>query len=87
VEGCTDVENTLDSEGRWTNSVDGLPLNNSSVYYYTYYSSVLAALEQCPDALPVLDQLAASFSGDAVVMGIVNENYTICGRSAASEGQ
>lgn len=78
VKGCSDVQNSLDSEGRWTVSVEGLPLDNNTLVYYYTFGSVLAALEQCPEAVPVLDQLAANYAGDAVVMGIVNESYTIC---------
>jgi tetratricopeptide (TPR) repeat protein len=78
VSGCSDVQNSLDSDGRWAVSVEGLPLNNSTVTYYYYFGSVLAALEQCDEAVPILDQLSAQFSGDAVVMGIVEIGYETC---------
>lgn len=86
VTGCSDVQNSLDSDGRWTVSVDGLPLNNNTVTYYYYFGSVLAALEQCDEALPILDELGTVYSGDAIVMGIVNEGYTICGAPVAGGG-
>lgn len=83
VVGCSDVQNTIDSEGRWTVSVDGLPLDNNTLAYYYRFGARLAALEQCPEAMPILDELAANYAGDAVVMGIVNESYTICDSSIA----
>jgi tetratricopeptide (TPR) repeat protein len=85
VSGCTDVENIEGSEGRWIVSVGGLPLDNNTLIYYYTFASVLAALEKCDEATPILDELAGSFAGDAVVMGIVNENYTICRNVTASE--
>lgn len=78
VKGCSDVQNSLDSEGRWVTSVDGLPLDNNTLVYYYTFGSVLAALDQCEEALPVLDELSISYPGDAIVMGIVNESYNIC---------
>jgi tetratricopeptide (TPR) repeat protein len=87
VEGCTDVENSTDSDGRWTVAVDGLPLDNNTLIYYYTYGSRLAALNQCDLAIPVLDVVGASYPGDAVVMGIVNESYAVCENLAASSAQ
>lgn len=86
VTGCSDVQNSLDSDGRWTTSVSGLPLDNNTLAYYYTYGSVLAALEQCDQAVPILDMLSASYPGDAVVMGIVNIGYETCGGPTASGG-
>ena len=82
VNGCSDVQNSQDSERRWTASVNGLPLDDNTYPYYYFYGSVLAALGQCDKALPILNELSSSYGGDAVVMGIVNESYTICGRQS-----
>ncbi len=83
VNGCSDVQNGIDSDGRWAVSVPGMALDNNTLVYYYTFGSVLAALEQCPEALPVLDELSVTYAGDAVVMGIVNESYTICGAPVA----
>lgn len=86
VEGCSDVQNTTDSDGRWTVSVEGLPLDNNTLIYYYTYGSRLAALNQCDRAIPMLDRVGAAYPGDAVVMGIVNESYAVCENLAASSG-
>jgi tetratricopeptide (TPR) repeat protein len=83
TEGCSDVQNTADSDGRWTVPVDGLPLDNNTLVYYYTYGSRLAALNQCDRAIPVLDLVSANYSVDAIVMGIVNESYTVCQNLAA----
>lgn len=84
VEGCSDIQNTADSDGRWTISVRGLPLDNNTLIYYYTYGSRLAALNQCDRATPILDEVAAAYPGDAIVIGIVNESYTVCENLAAS---
>ena len=84
VEGCSDVQNTTDSDGRWTVAVDGLPLDNNTLIYYYTYGSRLAALNQCDRAIPVLDLVGATYPGDAIVMGIVNESYTVCENLASN---
>ncbi|MEX1247583.1 MAG: tetratricopeptide repeat protein [Anaerolineales bacterium] len=84
VSGCSDVENIEASEGRWTVAVGGLPLDNNTLVYYYTFGSVLAALEQCDEAVPILDALSANYAGDALVMGIVKESYTICQAVTAS---
>jgi len=86
VGGCSDVQNSLDSVGRWVTPVSGLPLDNNTLVYYYTFGSVLAALEQCDEALPVLDALSATYPGDAVVMLIVAESYTICDGTVVSDG-
>jgi tetratricopeptide (TPR) repeat protein len=84
VSGCSDVQNSEASEGRWTVAVGGLPLDDNTLIYYYTFASVLAALEQCEEATPVLDVLSASYPGDAIVMGIVGIGYETCSGFAAS---
>jgi tetratricopeptide (TPR) repeat protein len=86
VEGCSDVQNTTDSDGRWTVSVEGLPLDNNTVVYYYTYGGRLAALNQCDRAVPILDVVSNAYPGDAIIMGIVNESYTVCENLAAGTG-
>ncbi|MEX2144280.1 MAG: tetratricopeptide repeat protein [Anaerolineales bacterium] len=86
VSGCSDVQNSADSLGRWVNSVNGLPLDNNTLAYYYTFGSVLAALEHCGEAIPVLNALGATYPGDAVVMGIVNESLNICEGTVANDG-
>ncbi|MCW5877810.1 MAG: tetratricopeptide repeat protein [Anaerolineales bacterium] len=83
VNGCSDVQNSLDSLGRWTNSVQGMPLDDNTLVYYYTYGSVLAALQDCPTAMPILDELRQTYAGDSIVMGIVQQNYAICGQPLA----
>jgi tetratricopeptide (TPR) repeat protein len=81
VEGCTAEETTNlgDPLGLELGvPVEGLPLNDfTAVYYYTY-GSVLAALNQCAQALPVLNQVAEQYPTDPVAMPIVQESLLIC---------
>lgn len=59
----------------------GLPLSSQTVaYYYLRYGSVLAALDLCDQAVPVLAQVATAYPDDPVMRSIISENYTICGR-------
>jgi hypothetical protein len=67
--------------------VEGLPLDNNTLIYYYTYGSLLAALNQCDRAIPILDLVGATYPGDAVVMGIVNESYTVCQNLAGSADQ
>lgn len=78
VVGCTAAENELASNGRWVVDVAGMELNDVTLLYYYTYGSVLAALNQCDDAFPILEQISAGYSGDAVTMAIVEENYAVC---------
>ncbi len=88
VYGCTAEENevaqTLTGEGI---RVEGLPLTSLEVaYYYVRYGSVLAALNRCDDARPVLEQLLAIYGNDPIIPGIVAENYEICRILAGESG-
>ncbi|HKY79701.1 MAG TPA: tetratricopeptide repeat protein [Anaerolineales bacterium] len=87
VSGCSDAQNSADSEGRWVTSVNGLPLDNNTLAYYYTFGSVLAALEQCGEAMPILTALSEAYAGDAVVMLIVNEGINICQGTVASDGE
>jgi tetratricopeptide (TPR) repeat protein len=84
VEGCTAEQISAASDGRWNVDVTGMPLDDATLVYYYTFGSVLAALDQCDEAGPVLDALQASYSGDGVVMGIVNESLQVCSNLAAA---
>ncbi len=72
--GCTAEENEIASVG-----VAGLPLTSLEVaFYYLQYGSVLAALNFCPDAYPVLNQVEQAYGSNPVVAGIIAENRNIC---------
>lgn len=59
----------------------GLPLSSQTVaYYYLRYGSVLAAVNLCDQALPVLNQVGQAYPEDTVMRAIIEENYLICGR-------
>ncbi|HEY56984.1 MAG TPA: tetratricopeptide repeat protein [Anaerolineae bacterium] len=60
-------------------AVDPLPLTNTTVaFYYASYASVLAALDRCDQALPVMDRVDAAYPNDPVLQGISRENRAIC---------
>lgn len=73
VEGCTAVENE-----EMGVDVSGLSLTNETAVYYYIYGSVLAALDQCDQALIVLEQVRQGFSNDETIMAIVEESELIC---------
>lgn len=80
VYGCAPEENEaatrLLGEGV---AVQGLPLSSLEVaYYYLRYGSVLASLNQCDLADPVLDEVMAAFGTDTTIASIVAENREIC---------
>ncbi|MCJ7717335.1 MAG: hypothetical protein MUO54_12565 [Anaerolineales bacterium] len=87
VVGCTAEENEVGGV-----AVQALDLNNFDVaYYYARYGSVLAALSQpetnyCPEALEVMAELKAVYSGDVILMSIVAENEAICNQLEATPG-
>jgi tetratricopeptide (TPR) repeat protein len=65
--------------------VDGLLLSNSTLEYYYTYASALAfysgtdqAPNGCAQAEVLHQQLLGQFTGDLIVMGIVDENREIC---------
>lgn len=65
--------------------VEGLPLASGSIeYYYTYaaalayYSGTEIAPSGCTDAERIHEQLLQQYGDDLIVMGIVEENRSIC---------
>jgi tetratricopeptide (TPR) repeat protein len=66
-------------------AVVGLPLSNSSVVYYYVYGSVLAAFNMCDKALDILEQVRIVYSGDELIMGIVQESEYICALFESNE--
>lgn len=78
VEGCSADEND------WAVDVAGMPLNDATLPYYYTFGSVLAALDQCTEATPVLEALRASYAADPVVMGIVDESFQVCANLAGN---
>ena len=74
VYGCTAEENEVGET-----QVEGLPLSSIEVaYYYLRYGSVLASLNMCDEAEPVLAQVMESYGWDTTIAAIVTENHNIC---------
>jgi tetratricopeptide (TPR) repeat protein len=73
VEGCLAIENEEQEV-----AVIGLELQNSTVFFYSRYGSVLAALNECQKAEEILNQVGNAFSSDEIIMGIVEEGLFIC---------
>lgn len=72
--GCSAADNELAGV-----DVEGLPLTSLEVaFYYLQYGSVLAALNMCPEAYPVLAEVEAAYGGNSVVAGIIEEDLNIC---------
>jgi tetratricopeptide (TPR) repeat protein len=64
-----------------TITIEPMPLSSLTVaYYYIRYGSVLAALDLCAQAFPVLDAVGDAYPNDPVITSILEENYAICGR-------
>ncbi|MBX3003627.1 MAG: tetratricopeptide repeat protein [Anaerolineales bacterium] len=78
VRGCTAEQNQ-----QWGVAVTGMPLSDSTLHYYNTFGSVLAALDYCEDAFPILEAVRASFSHDPISMAIVDENFQVCANLAA----
>lgn len=86
VDGCS-VQQVIDLEigVEVETAIVGLDLNPVTALYYYTYSSVLAALHHepsghiyCPDAIEIMRELRATYPSDDLIMGIVQENETIC---------
>ncbi len=74
VYGCEAAENEVAGI-----AVTGLPLSNIEVaYYYVQYGTVLASLNMCDEAEPVLAEVMGAFGGDPVIASIVAESRAIC---------
>ena len=80
VSGCSAIENE-----DWQVDVSGMALNDDTLVYYYTYGSVLAALDHCDEAFPILDAVRASYAADAVVMDIVTESFQVCENLAAQK--
>jgi len=68
-------------------TIEGMPLSGSTVVYYYTYGSALAGMarpynDNCTEAMAVMREVRAQFSGEPVVMQIVGENEAICARFA-----
>ena len=80
VLGCSAEENKA-ATGHEV-AIQPLPLSSTAVaYYYLQYGSVLAALDKCTEAAPVLEQVNAAYPDDPIIQSIIRENYAICGMS------
>ena len=80
VYGCSAEDNQAAQEimGQGV-EVQGLPLTSIEVaYYYVRYGSVLAALNRCDEAEPVLEEVMISYGSDPVIASIVAEDREIC---------
>ncbi len=73
VVGCTAEENEVGGV-----DVIGQPLTSSTMFYYLRYGSVLAALNDCERAMPILETTLAEFPDDPTAQGVVQENRVIC---------
>jgi tetratricopeptide (TPR) repeat protein len=71
--GCSAAEN--EDEGV---AVEGTSLGNTTVVFYYTYGSVLAALDQCDLAEPVLNEVQRVYANDELISGIVQESLFIC---------
>lgn len=72
--GCSADENEIAGV-----DVNGLPLTSLEVaFYYLQYGSVLSALNFCPLAYPVLDDVETGYGSNPVVASIISENRNIC---------
>lgn len=78
VRGCTAEQNE-----QWGVAVTGMPLSDGTLHYYNTFGSVLAALDYCEDAFPILEAVRASYSHDQISMAIVDENFQVCANLAA----
>ena len=87
VKGCSPAEScevrNCNSQTDPQITIQGMPLTENTVVYYYTYGSVLAAMhlpsdDYCNQAMPILHQVAATFSSDASIMGIIQPSEEIC---------
>jgi tetratricopeptide (TPR) repeat protein len=72
--GCSAEDNELAGV-----AVAGLPLTSIEVaFYYVQYGSVLSALNFCPQAYPVLNEVEATYGDNPELAGIIAEDREIC---------
>ncbi|GAB4521641.1 MAG: hypothetical protein Fur0018_02290 [Anaerolineales bacterium] len=78
VLGCTAEENKESTDQAI--AIQPLPLSSIEVaFYYLQYGSVLAALAQCEQAVPVLEMVNQAYPNDELLQSIIQEDYAICG--------
>ncbi len=73
---CNDPEQA--SIADYGTDVIGVSLGAGTVEYYYTYASALAFQKRCADAEPYFQQLLAAYGDDPIVVGIVEENRSIC---------
>lgn len=87
VRGCTAEESCDGRGGCGPNDVPaeviGLPLSPLTADYYLIYGTALVLLSRpeqnnCPEALDILGQLKAQFSGDPIILSNVRANELMC---------
>jgi len=80
VYGCTGDENEA-AQRLMEQSIDVEPLPLTSIevaYYYVRYGTVLASLNYCDEAEPVLAMVMAAYGGDPILTSIVADSRGIC---------
>ncbi len=90
VEGCSPQEtkailDTLaekfgeDPDAYQGVAIEPMPMTNITVaYFYAQYGAVLAALDQCQKALPVLALVEERFGNDPGLRNVIQESRNIC---------
>jgi tetratricopeptide (TPR) repeat protein len=90
IRGCTAEESCKVRRCQDANNpaieLQGLPLSNTTVVYYYTYGSALAGMHRpndtrynfCPEAVDILGQIRRGFSGDTVIMQIIEPSEQIC---------
>jgi tetratricopeptide (TPR) repeat protein len=79
--GCAAAENEVGGV-----DVAGLPLSSLEVaFYYVQYGSILASLDFCDQAFPVLAEVEQAYGDNTVIAAIVAEDREIC--RLLAEGQ
>ncbi len=73
---CNDPERA--SAADYGTDVIGVSLGAGTVEYYYTYASALAFQKRCADAEPYFLQLLSAYGDDPIVVGIVEENRSIC---------
>jgi tetratricopeptide (TPR) repeat protein len=87
IDGCDAVQSCeireCDPEVDPMVSVEGLPLDDSTIVYYFTYGSVLSGLHRegdnlCDRAMVIFDQLRARYADDTSIMSIVRAGEEVC---------
>ncbi len=87
VVGCTAEENEVAQQ--WVGeglAVEGLPLTSIEVaFYYSFYDSVLSALNKCDEALPIRNMYEAVYGTNEAIAFVIADNVEICRILAETE--